>query len=674
MTPSAAMIPLPPPLLRPAEERKSDADFAVAPTSIKPASKILQVGHVTIKLAHSAVVGFQVPIKQNPVAFSSQTAKRKSQRRSQPHPRYGYSRKLAACLLQCLLACNAIAQAHSAASPPPAGVKSRVCKDRKVPQLVDVTKKSGIHFTHLSAPEKKYIVESMSGGVLIVDYDRDGWPDIYFTNAPTVDMALKGEKAHSALYHNNHDGTFTDVTEKAGIGAPCFAMGGAAGDYNNDGWPDIYVTCLGGNVLYRNNGDGTFTDVTKQAGVADGRWSTGAAFGDYDGDGFVDLMVTNYVDFKLTDLPGFGKSPTCKYRGIDVQCGPRGLKGAGDSLFHNNGDGTFTDVSKAAGVNDPDGYYGLGVVWSDFNNTGRPDIYVANDSTPNFLYRNDGKGKFSEIGLESGTAVSADGSEQGSMGVAIADYNHTGHFSIYVTNFVDENNVLYQNNGNYDFREVSYDAGVGLATLPWVKWGDAFVDLDNDGWEDLVAVNGQVYPQVDTLPSGARYHQPKNIFMNERDGSFCDASQQAGSPIQEPRVSRGLAVADLDNDGNVDIVVADIDGSPMILHNNGIPGTHWVSFELAGTKSNRLALGARVTIVAGGMTQTDEVRSGGSYLSQNDLRLHFGLAQAARIDSVEIRWPSGAVEKLTNIPADHFYSVLEGSGIVSAEKIRPAKR
>jgi hypothetical protein len=260
------------------------------------------------------------------------------------------------------------------------------------------------------------------------------------------------------------------------------------------------------------------------------------------------------------------------------------------------------------------------------------------------------------------------------MGVAIADYNHTGHFSIYVTNFVDENNVLYQNNGNYDFREVSYDAGVGLATLPWVKWGDAFVDLDNDGWEDLVAVNGQVYPQVDTLPSGARYHQPKNIFMNERDGSFCDASQQAGSPIQEPRVSRGLAVADLDNDGNVDIVVADIDGSPMILHNNGIPGTHWVSFELAGTKSNRLALGARVTIVAGGMTQTDEVRSGGSYLSQNDLRLHFGLAQATRIDSVEIRWPSGAVEKLTNIPADHFYSVLEGSGIVSAEKIRPAKR
>jgi hypothetical protein len=588
--------------------------------------------------------------------------------------RTALQRFLAACLLQTTLGTFIFSQAHSAASPPPPGVQTRICKDHRVIQLVDVTKKAGIHFVHLAAPEKKYIVESMSGGVLIIDYDRDGWPDIYFTNAPTVDMALKGEKAPGALYRNNHDGTFTDVTAHAGIGTPCFAMGGAVGDYNNDGWPDLYVTCLGGNVLYRNNGDGTFSDVTKKAGVADGRWSTGAAFGDYDGDGFVDLMVTNYVDFKLNDLPGFGKSPTCKYRGIDVQCGPRGLKGAGDALFHNNGDGTFTDVSKAAGVDDASGYYGLGVVWSDFNNTGRPDIYVANDSTPNFLYKNEGGGKFSEIGLESGTAVSADGSEQGSMGVAIADYNHTGHFSIYVTDFSDEDNALYENHGNYDFRDISYDAGVGLATLPWVKWGDAFVDLDNDGWEDLIAVNGQVYPQVDSLPSGARYHQPKNLFMNEHNGTFCDAGQKAGPALQEPRVSRGLAVADLDNDGNVDIVVSDIDGSPMVLHNEGLPGTHWVSFELAGTKSNRLALGARVTLTAGGMTQTDEVRSGGSYLSQSDLRLHFGLADATKIDSVEIRWPSGASEKLTNLSSDHFYSVLEGAGVVSENRIRPTAK
>jgi hypothetical protein len=583
-------------------------------------------------------------------------------------------RILLSIVLQALLATDALAQAHSPAPPPPPGAKTLACKGRVIPQLVDITKKTGIHFVHTAAPEKKYIVESMSGGVLIIDYDRDGWPDIYFTNSPTVDMALKGEKARGALYHNNHDGTFTDVTAKAGIGTPCFAMGGAVGDYNNDGWPDLYVTCLGGNVLYRNNGDGTFTDVTKQAGVADGRWSTGAAFADYDGDGFVDLMVTNYVDFKLNDLPGFGKSPTCKYRGIDVQCGPRGLKGAGDSLFHNNGDGTFTDVSKAAGVDDPNGYYGLGVVWSDFNNTGRPDIYVANDSTPNYMYRNDGNGKFTEIGLESGTAVSEDGSEQGSMGVAVADYNHTGRFSIYVTNFADEFNTLYENQGKWDFRDISYSAGVALPSLPWVKWGDAFFDLDNDGWADLVSVNGQVYPQVDALPSGARYRQPMNLFMNEKNGTFCDAGQQGGSAITEPRVSRGLAAADLDNDGNVDLVVGNLDGAPTVLHNPGIPGAHWVSFELAGSKSNRLALGARITLTAGGMTQTDEVRSGGSYLSQNDLRVHFGLGQARKIDSVEIRWPSGKIDKLNDLAPDQFYSVLEGSGLVDAAKIHPMSK
>ncbi|HWZ12244.1 MAG TPA: CRTAC1 family protein [Acidobacteriaceae bacterium] len=580
-------------------------------------------------------------------------------------------RILLSIVLQALLATDALAQAHAPAPPPPPGAKTLACKGRVIPQLTDITAKTGIHFVHTAAPEKKYIVESMSGGVLIIDYDRDGWPDIYFTNSPTVDMALKGEKARSALYHNNHDGTFTDVTAKAGIGTPCFAMGGAVGDYNNDGWPDLYVTCLGGNVLYRNNGDGTFTDVTKQAGVADGRWSTGAAFADYDGDGFVDLMVTNYVDFKLNDLPGFGKSPTCKYRGIDVQCGPRGLKGAGDSLFHNNGDGTFTDVSKSAGVNDPSGYYGLGVVWSDFNNTGRPDIYVANDSTPNYMYRNDGNGKFTEIGLESGTAVSEDGSEQGSMGVAVADYNHTGRFSIYVTNFADEFNTLYENQGKWDFRDISYSSGVALPSLPWVKWGDAFIDLDNDGWADLVSVNGQVYPQVDALPSGARYRQPMNLFMNEKNGTFCDAGQQGGPAITEPRVSRGLAAADLDNDGNVDLVVGNLDGAPTVLHNPGIPGAHWVSFELAGTKSNRLALGARITLTAGGMTQTDEVRSGGSYLSQNDLRMHFGLGQARKIDSVEIRWPSGKIDKLSDLAPDQFYSVLEGSGLVEAAKIHP---
>lgn len=541
-----------------------------------------------------------------------------------------------------------------------------------MPQLEDITLPAGITFRHTSDPSKRYIVESMSGGVILIDYDRDGWPDIYFTNAPTVEQAVKGEKRLGVLYHNNHDGTFTDVTAKSGLTSGCFAMGGAVGDYNNDGWPDLYLTCLGGNVLYRNNGDGTFSDVTAKAGVADGRWSTGAAFGDYDGDGFVDLMVTNYVDFHLNDLPTFGSAAFCKYRGIDVQCGPRGLRGAGDALFHNNGDGTFTDVSKAAGVSDPNGYYGLGVIWADFNNTGRPDIYVANDSTPKFLYQNEGGGKFKDIGLESGTAVSDDGSEQASMGIAIGDYNHTGRPSIYVTNFSDENDLLYKNEGDWNFKEVSYASGVALPSLPFVKWGTAFVDLDNDGWLDLITVDGHVYPQVDTLPSGAGYREPKLLHLNQKDGTFCDASDQAGRALQERRVSRGLAVGDLFNDGNMDVVVGDIDGAPMLLRNRGVPGRHWVSFELTGTKSNRLALNARIKIVAGGETQTDEIHSGGSYLSQNDLRVHFGLGSATKIDKVEISWPSGQVDTLTDVAADKYYSVLEKQGIVAPERARPA--
>jgi hypothetical protein len=575
--------------------------------------------------------------------------------------------------LMCLSTQITIAQeSHPQPPPPPSGAKAIKCEGRKIPQFADITSTTGIHFNHLSSSDSRYVVESMSGGVILIDFDRDGYPDIYFTNAPTVDMAIKGQTARGALYRNNRDETFTDVTDKAGLATPCFAMGGAVGDYNNDGWPDLYLTCLGGNKLFRNNGDGTFTDVTKQAGVADGRWSTGAAFGDYDGDGFLDLMVTNYVDFHLDDLPGFGKAPNCKYRGIDVQCGPRGLKGAEDALFHNNGDGTFTDVSKAAGVNDPHGYYGMSVIFSDFNNTGRPDIYVANDSTPKFLYKNLGNGKFQEIGLESGTAVSEDGSEQASMGIAIGDYLHNGFQSLYVTNFSDEYSNLFRNDGNWNFSDMSYKSGVALPSLPYVKWGTVFFDPDNDGWLDLIAVGGHVYPQVDTLPSGARYKEPKVFELNQKNGTFCDASAEAGPAMRIPRVSRGVAAGDLFNDGNVDLVVEDLAGEPMILKNNGIAGRHWVSFELQGTKSNRLAIGARLKIVAGGMTQTEEIHSGGSYLSQSDLRAHFGLNTAAKIDSVEIRWPSGKIETLKNLDGDKFYSVLEGQGIVPADKIRPS--
>ena len=559
---------------------------------------------------------------------------------------------------------------HDVPPPPPAGLKSKACSGRPVPRLEDVAEKAGIRFRHSYSPEKKYIEESMSGGVLVIDYDRDGWPDIYFTNAPTLEMVLHGEKARAALYHNNHDGTFTDVTDKAGVATPCFANGGTVGDYNNDGWPDMYITCLGANVLYRNNGDGTFTDVTATAGVGDPRYSTGAAFGDYDNDGFVDLMVSNYVDFDFRNLSSFGKLLICRFR-ADVTCGPRGLKGAGDTLYHNNGDGTFTDVSRKAGVDDPNLYYGLGLAWADFNNTGKLDLFVANDATPNYLYRNEGNGKFSEIGMESGVALSTDGREQASMGVAIGDYNHTGRPSIFVTNFEKEYSALYVNNGNWQFEEVSDESGVGPPSWPYVKWGDAFFDVDNDGWLDLIAVNGHVFSQAARYP-GAGYQQPGTLYLNEKNGTFCDGSQQAGPDLMQKRASRGLAVGDFLNHGQLDVVVEDIDGAPMLLRNRAIPGRHWVSFELAGTKSNRLGIGARVKLTAGGMTQTDQVRSGGSYLSQNDLRLHFGLGSATDIDSVEIRWPSGTTDVMNGLAADRFYSVLEGKGVVPSEQVRPS--
>ena len=530
-------------------------------------------------------------------------------------------------------------------------------------QFVDITAHSGITFQHVTSPEKKYLIESMAGGVLLLDYDGDGWLDIYFTNAPTVDMALRGQKAKSALYRNNHDGTFTDMTDKAGVGFPCWAIGGAVADYNNDGWPDILVTCEEGLVLYRNNGDGTFSDVTKAAGLTDPRWSTGAAFADYDGDGFADLMVTRYVEFDLHHLPQFGVGATCRFRGIPVQCGPRGMKGLGDSLYRNNGDGTFTDVSRSAGLDDAPRYYGLGLSWSDFNDDGRPDLFVADDSTPSYLYRNDGNGRFTDVSYISGTAVSSDGGETAGMGVAICDFNHTGRFSIHMTNFEDQSNSLYRNDGDLAFSDVAYAAGVGQPSIPFMGWGTGCVDFDNDGWADLFVVNGHVYPQVDALAAGMKYKQRKLVFLNLRNGKFADVSNQAGEAVKTPQSSRGAAFGDLDNDGRVDVVVENIDGAPLILHNEGPAENHWIGLQLIGTRSNRLAIGAKVRVVAGTMEQVDEVRSGGSYLSQNDLRLHFGLGAALKADRVEIRWPSGGTQTLSNLSAGRYYVVKEGQGI-----------
>ena len=545
------------------------------------------------------------------------------------------------------------------------------------PQLIDITASTGIHFEHLSSPEQRFIVESMSGGVALIDYDGDGWPDIYFTNAQTVDMARAGIKARSALWHNNHDGTFTDVTDKAGVGYPCWAMGAVVGDYNNDGRPDLLVTCFGGVVLYRNNGDGTFTDVTKEAGLGgDHLWATGAAFGDYDKDGWPDLFVAHYVDFNLGNMAAFGSADICRYLGLEVQCGPRGLKGSGDNLYHNNRDGTFTDVSKKAGVSDEEHRYGLTAVWSDFGNRNKLDLLVANDGQPNYLYQGDGRGAFEEVGFTSGVGLSESGARQANMGIAIADYLHTGRMSILISHFDNEYAAFYRNDGNMSFTDVAAPSGIGRGTRGYVGWGDAFVDFSNCGWPDILIVNGHVYPQVDQLRSDLHYLEPKLLFRNLRNGKFEDLSKQAGPAIQVPQVSRGLAIGDLFDDGKLEAVVENLKGGPMILRPEGGPPHHWITFALEGAKSNRLALNARVRVTAGDLVQLDEVRSGGSYLSQSELRLHFGLGNHALVDKAEVIWPDGHTETLTKLGADRFYVVREGSGIVAVKDPgwRDAKR
>jgi len=540
------------------------------------------------------------------------------------------------------------------------------------PKLIDITASTGIQFDHHSSPEQKFIVESMSGGVALIDYDRDGWPDIYFTNAQTVDMARRGIKARSALFHNNHDGTFTDVTDKAGVAYPCWANGVSVGDYNNDGWPDLLVTCISGVVLYRNNGDGTFTDVTKSAGLAaDTLWATGAAFGDYDNDGWDDLFVSHYVDIDLAHLDAFGSRDTCKYMGIDVQCGPRGLKGSPDSLYHNNHDGTFTDVSRKSGVSDPDRRYGLTAVWSDFNNDGKLDLYVTNDGQPSYLYQGDGAGHFTDVGFTSGVALNANGAAQANMGVALGDYLHTGLLSLFISHFDNEYAALYRNDGGMNFTEASALSGVARGTSGYVGWGDAFVDFSNSGWQDIFLVNGHVYPQVDSVPLRTSYREPKLLFLNQRDGTFRNISREVGDAIQIPQVSRGLAIGDLFNDGRLEAVVENLSGQPMILRPDGGPQNHWISFQLEGVRSNRLALNARVRVSAGGLVQLGEIISGGSYLSQHDLRLHFGLADHQRVDQAVVRWPDGRTEILKNLPADRFYSIREGAGVVASSPPYP---
>ena len=531
----------------------------------------------------------------------------------------------------------------------------------RYPRLVDVTGSTGIHFEHLSSPQQAYIVESMSGGVALLDYDGDGWPDIYFTNAPSVAMALKGEKAKSALFRNNHDGTFTNVTDAAGVGYPCWAMGAAVADVDNDGHPDLLISCFGGVVLYHNNGDGTFADVTVKSGLGkDAGWATGAVFGDYDGDGWPDLFVPHYVDFHLHDLPLFGSKVTCQYHTVAVQCGPRGLPGAPDTLFHNNGDGTFTEVSARAGVNDPQHFFGLGAVWTDLDNDGKLDLFVANDGEPNFLYHNEGDGRFKEVGFESGIAVNEDGVEQANMGIAVADIENKGRMSIAISHFSDEYMTLYRNDGKLIFTEGAHAAGIAHATAPYVGWGTSFLDLNNAGRLDLILVNGHVYPQVDQTNLGIHYLEPGLVFMRQGDAKFVESTQTVSPALLKGHVSRGLAVGDLFNRGALDVVVENLNGDPEILSTHPDPANHWISLELHGGPRNTLALNVRVRATVGGVTQLAEPRSGGSYLSQSDLRLHFGIGAAAKVDTLEVLWPGAAPQTFHNVAPDQFYKLLQG--------------
>ncbi len=526
-------------------------------------------------------------------------------------------------------------------------------------------------------PSKQIIIEAKGSGVCLLDYDNDGWLDIYLVNGSTFEAhSGKASPPHAALFHNNHDGTFTDVTEKAGVANDRWGLGCAVGDYDNDGFPDLYVTNIGANRLYHNNHDGTFTDVASKAGVNldPGPGSaavdhTGVTFGDYDGDGRLDIFVAGYIRYDFDNPPIAGSKKVsysfCRYRGVNVMCGPRGLEGAGDHLFHNNGDGTFTDVSQKAGVSDPHGYYGLGTAFVDLNNDGKVDLVVANDSTPNYLYINKGDGTFDDQSFLSGYAFNGAGREVSNMGIAIGDYQNNGNLSLANTVFSDDYNVLFQNDGDGNFEDVSFAAQIAEPTMPFVGFGDGFLDYDNDGWKDLMFINGHVYPDVDKHPDwGMSYAQRPLLFRNLGNGRFDLVPAVEGTGLAITGVGRGAAFGDLFNDGKIDVVINNLDGVPNLLRNVNSDKHHWVEFKLVGgAKSPRDAIGATAYLTAGGMRQRGDVISGGSYLSNNDPRLHFGLGDATTVDSLEIHWPGGAVEKL-QIPAiDRIFTIEEGRGI-----------
>ena len=536
--------------------------------------------------------------------------------------------------------------------------------------FVDIAARTGLSAKTVDGNEKrkKYIIETTGSGVAFFDYDNDGWPDVFLVNGSTLAGFPKGQEPTSHLYHNNRDGTFTDVTKKAGVALTGWGQGVCAGDYDNDGWEDLFVTFWGHNVLLHNNGDGTFTDVTKKVGLwhDKARWGTGCAFVDYNRDGHLDLFVSEYVDFDPNHTPEPGSSSLCQWKGISVMCGPRGLKGTRNELYHNNGDGTFSDVSDKTGVSKTEPYYCFTALTGDFDNDGWPDIFVACDSTPSLLFHNNHDCTFAEIAVKAGVAYNEDGREEAGMGADAMDYDGDGWLDIIRTNFSDETSTLYHNNGDGTFTDVTSVSGLGTNTQ-FLGWGTLFVDVDNDGWPDLFMANGHVYPEVDSNGLSSTFRERKVLYWNQHNGKFKDISLDAGPGITAPFNSHGVAAADFDNDGALEILVNNSHDVPSLLKNHGEHG-NWISLKLVGTKSNRDAIGALVTVNSGGHQQVQEVRSGGSYISQRDFRLHFGLGKSTEAESVEVRWPSGVRQVFHAVDANKFYQIQEGSGQMTLQR------
>lgn len=541
-------------------------------------------------------------------------------------------------------------------------------------QYFDVAQQAGLHIPNVwgGVSHKKLIVETKGSGIAFFDYDNDGWLDIYLTNGSRLDAHWPaGQAPTTHLYKNNRDGTFTDVTEKSGIARSGWQTGVCVGDYDNDGWDDLFCTFWGHNILFHNNGNGTFTDVTHKAGLYHEqiRWGTGCSFLDYDRDGHLDLFVCNFVKLDPDKPPILDNKMFCQWKGIPTMCGPRGLPGDTNMLYRNNGDGTFTDVSEKAGILKPGPRYSITSVSYDFDNDGWPDIYVAVDSEPSILFKNNHDGTFTDIAVMAGCAYKDDGSEQAGMGIGVADYDCDGRFDIFKTNFADDTSDLYHNDGDGTFSDVSFSSGA--ASNSYVAWGCGFLDYDNDGWSDILQVNGHVYPEVDNYNFGERFKNPRIVYRNLGNGHFKDVSKEMGSGINAQYSSRGAAFGDYDNDGGIDVLVNNMNDLPSLLHNVGGNKQNWIKLKLLGTKCNRTAIGARVRVVTGKHAQIDEVHSGDSVMSQSDLRLHFGLGRAETVDLIEVKWPTTqAIERFDGIKANQILTIREGSGIVSTFKPR----